>query len=121
VSRATLESLGSGRFRISGQLDAVSVVDILKESRELFQQSPQIEIDLGGVTESDSAGLALLLEWLRLARLTDQVMQFRNLPPQVSALARISEVEDLFGITDEAVTAEPPGAARQVGEATGSV
>ena len=29
---------------------------------------PQIEVDLGGVGESDSAGLALLIEWLRMAR-----------------------------------------------------
>ncbi len=51
----------------------------------------------GGVGESDSAGLALLIEWLRLARQRAKTIHFANVPAQIEALARISEVEDLIG------------------------
>jgi phospholipid transport system transporter-binding protein len=97
VSRARLESLGEGRFRVSGVLDASTAADVLEESEARFAQAPKIDIDLGGVGESDSAGLALLIEWLRVARQGGQTIRFANVPAQIEALARISEVVYLIG------------------------
>ena len=96
VSRAKLESLGDGQFRVSGVLDASTAREVMEESESRFAQSKEIDIDLGGVGESDSAGLALLIEWLRAARHGGQVIRFANVPAQIEALARISEVEDLL-------------------------
>jgi len=96
VSRAKLESLGDGQFRVSGVLDASTAREVMEESESRFAQSKEIDIDLGGVGESDSAGLALLIEWLRAARHGGQVIRFANVPAQIEALARISEVEDLI-------------------------
>jgi phospholipid transport system transporter-binding protein len=95
VNGASLESLGGGRFKLSGRLNANSVVSVLKESHRRFEETKTVDVDLGGVTESDSSGLALLLEWLRLSRIADRAIHFTNLPAQIGALARISEVEDL--------------------------
>ena len=97
MSGARLESLGEGRFRVSGVLDGTTATEMLEQSEARFAQEPQIEVDLGGVGESDSAGLALLIEWLRIARQAGKQIHFSNLPAQVEALARISEVEDLIG------------------------
>jgi phospholipid transport system transporter-binding protein len=97
VSRARLESLGGGRFRVSGVLDASTAREVLEQSESRFAQSKEIDVDLGGVGESDSAGLALLIEWLRMARLGGQAIRFANVPAQIEALARISEVDDLLG------------------------
>ena len=36
---------------------------ILRASEDLFEEHTQLEVDLADVTASDSAGLALLLEW----------------------------------------------------------
>jgi phospholipid transport system transporter-binding protein len=98
-SRAKLESLGGGRFRVSGVLDAVTVGDLLKQSKERFANVGQIDIDLAGVAEGDSAGLALLIEWVRVAKNGQQALSFHNVPGQISALARISEIEDLLFAT----------------------
>jgi phospholipid transport system transporter-binding protein len=92
---ATLEALGNGRFKISGILNAVTVRKLLEHSEALFKDAPRLDIDLAGVPEGDSAGLALLIEWVRLARQNKQEIHFANLPTQIAALARISEVEDL--------------------------
>jgi len=94
--RARLESLGAGRFRISGVLDASTAREMLEESDARFAQFKDLDVDLGGVGESDSAGLALLIEWLRVARQQQKVIRFANVPAQIEALARISEVEELI-------------------------
>ena len=97
TSRARLESLGAGRFRVSGVLDATTARAVLEQSESRFEQFPNLDVDLGGVGESDSAGLALLIEWLRLAKQWNKPIRFANVPAQIEALARISEVEDLIG------------------------
>jgi phospholipid transport system transporter-binding protein len=94
--KARLEALGGGRFLVSGALDASTVVDVLEQSRERFANEQDLTVDLGGVGEGDSAGLALLIEWLRVARERGQRIRFANMPAQINALARISEVEDLL-------------------------
>jgi phospholipid transport system transporter-binding protein len=97
ATRARIESLGAGRFRVSGVLDASTARDVLEQSEARFQQFKDLDVDLGGVGESDSAGLALLIEWLRMARQSQKAIRFANVPAQIEALARISEVEDLIG------------------------
>jgi phospholipid transport system transporter-binding protein len=98
VSKAKLEAFGEERYRVSGVLDAITAPQLLQESSERFAtaEGADIQIDLSGVTESDSSGLALLLEWLRGARQRKQTIHFANLPAQIAALARISEVEELL-------------------------
>ena len=93
---ATLETLGDGRFKVRGTLDAATVTHLLERSEEAFRGAGSLEIDLSGVPEGDSAGLALLIEWIRLARKEQQQIQFKNLPKQIAALARISQVDDLL-------------------------
>jgi phospholipid transport system transporter-binding protein len=115
VSNPRIEALGAGRFRVSGVLNAVTVIDLLKQSREAFAGVTRMEIDLSTVPESDSAGLALLLEWLRAAREAKQQIQFANIPAQISALARISEVDDLLAANGGVGTAEKPQVADQKG------
>jgi phospholipid transport system transporter-binding protein len=96
VNRAQLDSAGEGRFRVSGVLDATTVKDVLEQSEKRFAAARSIEVDLSGVSESDSAGLALVIEWLRSARERGQTIRFQNFPAQMQALARISEVEQLL-------------------------
>jgi phospholipid transport system transporter-binding protein len=104
MAGARLEALGAGRFRVSGVLDASTAADVLEESEPCFAQAqePMLEVDLGGVGDSDSAGLALLIEWLRIAKQAGKKIHFANVPAQIEALARISEVEDLIGSSSEA-------------------
>jgi phospholipid transport system transporter-binding protein len=96
MGKARLESLGGGRFRVSGVLDATTAGDLLEQSVARFAAVDQIEVDLSGVAEGDSAGLALLIEWLRIARKSGRAIRFAHIPAQLNALARISEVEDLL-------------------------
>ena len=53
-------------------------------------------IDLAGVTASDSSGLALLIEWLSVAKAAGRALRYDNIPSQLHQLARLSEVEELL-------------------------
>jgi phospholipid transport system transporter-binding protein len=101
VSKAKLEALGGGRYRVVGVIDAMTAGDLLEQSIARFETSGDLEVDLAGVPESDSAGLALLIEWIRRVRLRRQKIRFSNVPAQINALARISEVEDLLALAEE--------------------
>ncbi|CAN5318768.1 hypothetical protein BH24PSE2_BH24PSE2_00620 [soil metagenome] len=92
------ESLGGGGFAIHGDLTFETVTEALEMSRELFEDHSRIEIDLSGVTESDSAGLALLLEWINWAKHYVREVRFHDIPRPLRAIAEISEVEDLLRV-----------------------
>ena len=53
-------------------------------------------IDLSSVSESDSAGLALLIEWLSVAKQAKRALRYENIPEQIQELARLSDVEPLL-------------------------
>jgi phospholipid transport system transporter-binding protein len=53
-------------------------------------------IDLSGVTAGDSAGLAVLVEWLSAARARGATLRYEAVPAQILAIARISDLEALL-------------------------
>jgi phospholipid transport system transporter-binding protein len=54
------------------------------------------EIDCSGVTTADSAGLAVLIEWLGAAKRADRRLRYTHLPKGLTALASISEIAELL-------------------------
>lgn len=86
----------AGHFRMEGDLTFATVADALEQSKSLFADHDRIVLDLASVKESDSAGLALLLEWINWARHYVREIQFDNVPDRIIAIAQISEVENLL-------------------------
>ncbi len=96
ASSFKFDDLGQGRFAVSGDFNFDTVSDILERSKDLFAGYDVLEVDLGGITRADSAGLALLLEWVNWAKYYVREISFQDMPEQVIAIARICEVEDLL-------------------------
>ena len=96
MSEYALEDLGEGRFALSGEMSFDTAERILRQSEEPFEEHTQLEIDLSGVTLSDTAGLALLLEWVTWANHTVREIRFTGMPERVLAIARTTEVEGLL-------------------------
>ncbi len=94
--RAALEMLDGRRCRVSGPLVFTTVTALLALGSDAIAHDRAALIDLGGVTATDSSGLALLIEWLSIARAAGRTLRFENIPAQMLQLARLSEVEDLF-------------------------
>ncbi|HVC37639.1 MAG TPA: STAS domain-containing protein [Gammaproteobacteria bacterium] len=96
TSKVTFEDIGAGRFQVEGRLDFDSVVEALGTSQHLFAELHAIQLDLSGVKAIDSAGLALLIEWISRAQRGKCHLTFRNVPAQAMAIARISDVEKML-------------------------
>ena len=91
---------GNGSFQLTGELSYSNVSNIYKQTAVLFKQNNEsIEIDLSGVTYSDSAGIALLVEWLSEARNHNKVINFVNLPQQMLEMVKISSLERVLPIS----------------------
>lgn len=96
MSNYTLTGLGDGRFALRGEMSFDTVDRILRESEEPFSEFAQIEVDLSGVDDTDSAGLALLLEWITWANHTVREIRFVEIPDKIVAIAETTEVEQLL-------------------------
>lgn len=96
MSSYTLEDNGGGHFTLAGEVTFQTVEKILDESEKPFAQHTRLEVDLSGVTRSDSAGLALLLEWITWANHTVREIRFTEMPERVLAIAKTTEVDALL-------------------------
>jgi len=89
-----------GCARLAGALTFESVPDLYNKMPQLFQGRPQLDsLDLARVTEADSAGLALLLEWQAAHRPAARALQIRNAPASLMSLARLCEADELLDMT----------------------
>ena|SRR5512142_105527 len=85
-----------GNMRVAGNLIFDTVRDVLKQSAQAFVSQGPLSIDLSRVSNADSAGLALLVEWYRLAERNKRKLQFIGAPQQLRALAKISDLETVL-------------------------
>lgn len=93
---ASFEVLENERARVVGSLDFATVTRLLPVGIAAIDAGHAAIIDLAGVTGSDSSGLALLIEWLSVARDAKRSLRYANMPAQLDQLARLSEVEELL-------------------------
>jgi phospholipid transport system transporter-binding protein len=93
---ASFEVLEGDRARVVGSLHFTTVSALLAVGAEAINGAGAAVIDLGDVVASDSAGLALLIEWLSIAKAAGRPLRFENIPTQLQQLARLSEVEELL-------------------------
>jgi phospholipid transport system transporter-binding protein len=85
----------SGRMMVSGPVTLANAAGLLEEGRRHLAEGVA-SIDLGEVTEMDSAALALCLAWLRDARAAGRSLAFANLPESLQTIARLYGVHDLL-------------------------
>jgi len=102
---ARLEVEG-GRLRLAGELALGTVAAVLEPGRRAIAaiDGERAVLDLSGVRKSDSAGLALVVDWLREARGRGLALSIEGTPSQLADIARVSGLEELMCV-------EVPGAA----------
>jgi phospholipid transport system transporter-binding protein len=79
--------LSQDRILISGELTFATVGSLLESSHLLFPQQGPWNCDFSQVTHCDSAALALVLEWLKMARQRNIKLRFSQLPQQLLSIA----------------------------------
>lgn len=96
TGNANLDMLEGERSRVVGSLDFATVSHLLILGEAAIKAGRAAVIDLAGVTGSDSSGLALLIEWLSLAKSAGRSLRYENMPLQLHQLARLSDVEEIL-------------------------
>jgi phospholipid transport system transporter-binding protein len=97
---AELRQVDRGHFAVVGELGFDTVRGLLASGRSQFVVADaEFEVDLSGVSQSDSAGLALLIEWLKQASQSGKTVRFTRVPEQLRALAQISEIESFLPLS----------------------
>lgn len=96
MDKVSFKKIDEHNLLLIGQLSFTSVPTIMADTLQRLNQD-DMTIDLAGVTYSDSAGLALLLDWLRHAKAKQQTLRFIHPVPQMKAIAHICGLENILG------------------------
>jgi phospholipid transport system transporter-binding protein len=91
-----LEPKGDNAYVGRGTLGFDSATRALARGLAVLGSGGDLEIDLTNVSSGDSAGLAVLLEWLAVAKQRNVRLRYTGVPAQVLAVARIAEIEGLL-------------------------
>ncbi|HFE38176.1 MAG TPA: STAS domain-containing protein [Gammaproteobacteria bacterium] len=94
----TLVAKAPGSFLLSGDITHKKVLTIL-DVDILATAGAKVSIDFSGVTHSDSAGLALMTHWARLARNVNVRICFEQVPEKLLALAKMSGVDRILSFS----------------------
>lgn len=97
-ARFAIVETSPGRYEAQGPLTFATARRALDAGIGAFAASrgSTLEMDCAGVGASDSAGLAVLIEWLAWARRNGRELTLAHVPPAIRAIARICEVEELL-------------------------
>jgi phospholipid transport system transporter-binding protein len=99
-----IEATGHGSWLLVGDLSFTTVPALRGGLDMKSANRSRLSIDLAGVTRSDSAGLALLIEWLRESERLGKTVTFMNMPVQMQSIARVCGLDGIL----QADTAVPP-------------
>jgi phospholipid transport system transporter-binding protein len=90
VSRLNIIKESAGLFVIDGDLTFATIDKQTLKSFSFLKAAKEITIDLNRVSSTDSAGLALMIEWIKYSRQNRTQIAFKNIPEQLLNLAKLS-------------------------------
>jgi phospholipid transport system transporter-binding protein len=84
-------------YAVAGPMTLATVTGLQRAGYRAFADAAaSFDIDLGNVDGVDSAGLALLIDWLAWAATHQRLLGYRNAPPALQSLAVLSEVREIL-------------------------
>lgn len=94
MAKLSLIEQSPGYFTIEGNLTFASIDAQTLQTFKFLKGIDTICIDLAKIGTTDSAGLALMIEWIRQSRMIRAQLRFKNIPPQLMALAKLSGFDE---------------------------
>ncbi len=88
--------MGNDAYQLCGDLTFESVPGAWEAALDLLKGGVSLALDLRQVSRTDSAGLALLVECMRVAKHRNARIRFENIPPQLLAIAKASRLDGLL-------------------------
>ena len=85
-----------GSWLLFGELDFETVPSLLDHPDVALKAGKDIRVDFSEVTRVDSAGLALMIDWMRKAERAGLSITFENVPEQLHSIARICDLDEIL-------------------------
>ena len=82
--------------KVSGELNFSTVMRVWQETLSLVQQRNDLHFDFTQVGACDSAGLALILEWVKYAKTHNKSIRFSHFPEQLGSIITMSGMQDIL-------------------------
>lgn len=101
MSKLNIIDQGAGNFIIDGDLTFSTIDRQTVKSFAFLKKAKHVTIDLSRVSSTDSAGLALMIEWIKYARDHKIQLRFKNIPEQLLNLARLSGFDKTSHFTNQ--------------------
>ncbi len=86
------------RILIDGELSFNTARIALEQAENIFADLTELNIDLSSVSRSDSAGVAVLVDWMRYAKQNNKEVVFHNIPAQILAIASASGLDEVLPV-----------------------
>jgi phospholipid transport system transporter-binding protein len=102
MSKLQLTEQASGYYYVTGCLTFANIDKQTLKSFKFLKGTESICIDLANVEATDSAGLALMIEWIKLSQMNSIRLVFKNIPQQLYALAKLSGLDKNEYFTSDA-------------------
>ncbi len=85
-------------FLVVGELDFTTIRELWRASLPLLAHEKNLNFDFIHVGASNSAGLALMLEWMKYAKRENKKIHFANIPAQLQAIIEVSGIEKMLDL-----------------------
>lgn len=89
-------TLNNQTLYLSGELDFYNVMSVYQKSLNLFNNLSAYQVDFSKLTSSDSAGIALIVEWLKLAKQHNKSIQLTNLSANLQSIVSVAGLGELI-------------------------
>lgn len=92
-----ISAASSGRLTARGALTFATARGARAQGLSALRNaSGALTLDCAAISQVDSAGLAVLLDWLAAARHAGRSLRYEQLPEGLLGLARISSVDEML-------------------------
>jgi phospholipid transport system transporter-binding protein len=87
-----------GTFFLTGDVDFFNVMSLYQQSLPQINLCQALHFDFSGLKSSDSSGLALIIEWIKLAKKQNKPIRYSHLSQDILSLAKISGLDQLIDL-----------------------
>src|SRR3990167_6394962 len=95
-SKQATITFNNNQFLLSGELDFSNVMLIYEKSLSQLKQAQQLNFDFSQLHSSNSAGLALIVEWIKYAKQHKKKISLTNLPDNLLSIAKAAGIDKLI-------------------------
>ena len=85
-------------IRVNGDINHETVARLCKQGNQLIAEMDKPCVDFSHAEHCNSAGLALMMAWLRQAKQSGKRIAFLNVPSSLREAAKVCEVDGILGL-----------------------